>query len=197
MLAFLQAEEFPALGPAPARAASGALPGDTLKQQADVRSLFGSGVTHPLRPSTLSRDVVHTRVAAADRTQCQAAVTMLRLSRSCLGTRLCDSRSGLGFVVRVATWVCIRVHPRSDKQHSFAVPCPCICKQLGRSSRHGAALESDSQYTSAVLAPPFFCKVLNQLYRARSSSSGSTESRWETALAAASWAANSPNRCSR
>ena len=34
----MQAEEFPALGPAPARAASGSLPGDALKQQADVRS---------------------------------------------------------------------------------------------------------------------------------------------------------------
>ena len=33
----MQAEEFPALGPAPARAASGALSGEALKQQADVR----------------------------------------------------------------------------------------------------------------------------------------------------------------
>ena len=40
----MQAEEFPALGPAPARAASGALPGDALKQQADVRPM--SGKTH-------------------------------------------------------------------------------------------------------------------------------------------------------
>ena len=45
LMFLMQAEEFPALGPAPARAASGALSTDGLKQQPDVsvynsRSLF-------------------------------------------------------------------------------------------------------------------------------------------------------------